>query len=167
MAQCDAHVTSFLVQRDNLPVQSMVDKISDSEYSEKLTNNALYKKFDSLLRQSYLEAKENKFEFRPDSFGGYGLHYVGETVLKAFQSNTFISNLWAALEKIDTEDEDKIKPISVFKPTDFCNLSRIMVVSVRFLNHPCFPNCEYEVKDWKNRICVKLKIIRDIDPETE
>ena len=88
LAQCDAHVTSFLVQRGDLPVQSMVDKISESEYSEKLTNNALYKKFDSLLRQSYLEAKENKFEFRPDSFGGYGLHYVGENVLKTFQSNT-------------------------------------------------------------------------------
>ena len=36
LAQCDAHATSFLVQRDDLLVQSMVDKISESEYSENL-----------------------------------------------------------------------------------------------------------------------------------
>ena len=105
-----------------------------------------------------LRRKKTSSSFGRTVLGGYGLHYVGENVLKAFQSNTLISNLWAALEKIDTEDEDKIKPISVFKPTDFCNLSQIMVGSVRFVNHSCFPNCEYEVKDWKNRKCVKLKI---------
>ena len=55
----------------------------------------------------------------------------------------------------------------MFKPTEICRKSRIMIGAVRFENRSCSPNCRYQITEWKRRKCVKLQIVREILPGDE
>ena len=167
LAQCDAHVTELIVQYEGVPVESMVEKVPAQQYSELLQTDSLYQSFDQLLRTNYEDAKKANFTFKHDSFGGYGLFYVGRKSLKPGKPDQDIENVWAAIEQIDAENESKISPVSVFKPTEICRKSRIMIGAVRFANHSCSPNCRYQITEWKRRKCVKLQIVREILPGDE
>ena len=167
LAQCDAHVTELLVQYEGVPVESMVEKVPAQQYSELLQTDSLYESFDQLLRTNYEDAIKANFTFKHDSFGGYGLFYVGRKSLKPGKPDQDIENVWAAIEQIDAENESKISPVSVFKPTEICRKSRIMIGAVRFANHSCSPNCRYQITEWKRRKCVKLQIVREILPGDE
>ena len=140
LAQCDAHVTELLVQYEGVPEKSMVEKVSAQQYSELLQTDSLHQRFDQLLRTNYENAKKANFTFRHDSFGGYGLFYVGRKSLKPLKPDQVIENVWTAIEQIDAENESKISPVSVFKPIEICRKSRIMIGAVRFANHSCSPN---------------------------
>ena len=75
--------------------------------------------------------------------------------------------MWAVLEQVDSTDENKILPISVFKPTKVCNKMRLICGSVRFLNHSCDPNCQFVVCELGAQKCVKVEILKDIHPGDE
>ena len=167
LAQCDAHVAAELVQNASVQVESMVAKLSINEYEKLVFANSLYKLFDELLRLSYNEAKQAKFYFKIEEFGGYGLFYGGEETLKVSKTGVPIPKVWAVLEKINSADKASIKPISVFQSTKACSRSRIMVGTVRFANHSCDPNCWYQLSESKGRHFVNLIVIRDILPEEE
>ena len=157
-------MTELLVQYEGVPVESMVEKVPAQQYSELLQTDSLYESFDQLLRSNYEDAIKANFTFKHDSFGGYGLFYVGKESLKPGKPDQDIENVWAAIEQIDAENESKISPVSVFKPTEICKKSRIMIGAVRFANHSCSPNCRYQITEWKRRKCVKLQIVREILP---
>ena len=167
LAQCDAHVTVELINDGTVQVESMVEKTSDEEYKFLLDCNPLFKKYDQLLRLSYAEAKEAKHAIKPDIFGGYGLFYEGDEILRVPKKKKFLPKLWSVLEKIKDCDESSIKAVSVFKPTSACSHSRIIVGAVRFANHSCRPNCEYQISEWKGQHFVNLAVIRDIMPGHE
>ena len=63
---------------------------------KKFANNGFYKNLILCCDKVTLRPKKKKFELQPDSFGDYGLPYVGEFILKAIQSNTLVSNRRAA-----------------------------------------------------------------------
>ena len=149
LAQCDAHVTVELIKDGTVEVESMVENTSGEEYKFLLDCYPLFKKYDQLLRLSYAEVKEAKYTIKPDIFGGYGLFYEGDEILRVPKKKKFLPKLWSVLEKIKGCDESSIKAVSVFKPTSACSHSRIMVGPVRFANLSCRPNCENQISEWK------------------
>ena len=108
----------------------MVDRLPHEENKTLTENSTLYTRFDCLLRLCYSQCKAANFNVNFESFGGYGLFNEEDAVLKPGKNCP--TGLWAILEYFDREDENLIKPISVFKSTAACKKSRIMVDAVRF-----------------------------------
>ena len=166
LAQCDAQITNEMIAQNGRQVIAMVEKFSTEHYLKLVEEQPLYAKYDSLLRVCYNEATNSSFEFKLDSFGGYGLFFNGTDTLKVSKRKV-LENSWAILEQVDSTDENKILPISVFKPTKVCNKMRLMCGSVRFVNHSCDPNCQFVVCEVGAQKCVKVEILKDIHPGEE
>ena len=160
LAQCDSQITFEVVCREGRDIECMVDRLPHEEYKNLIENDTLNTRFDCLLTLCYSQCKEANFDINFDSFGGYGLFYEGDAVFKPGKNCP--TGLWAILEYIDHEDENLIKPISVFKSTAACKKSRIMVGAVRFAKNCCVPNCEYVITEWNGVKCIQLKVIKEI-----
>ena len=160
-------MTKAVLEETNRFVDTRVKKLSVEEYQVLLESSPLHSFYDQLLRKCYQEAKNANFSIRPDSFCGYGLFYSGADVLETSKQKDCLEGLCALLEVIDDEDQQLIKPISIFQATEVCKKSRVMIGAVRFANHSCKPNCKYDIKEVNNRKRVKLRLVRDISPGEE
>ena len=64
--QADAKVTKEIIEIDGYPVEPVVEMLSSAEYRDALSTDSCLMEFDSLLRESYRVAIENKFVFKRD-----------------------------------------------------------------------------------------------------
>ena len=70
LAQADAKVTKEIFEIDGYPVEPVVEMLSSAEYRDALSTDSCLMEFDSLLRESYRVAIENKCVFKRDLYGG-------------------------------------------------------------------------------------------------
>ena len=109
LAQCDAQITNEMIAQNGREFIAMVEKFSPEHYLKLVEEQALYAKYDSLLRVCYNEATNSSFEFKLDNFGGYGLFFNGTDTLEVSKRKV-LENLWAILEQMDSTDEKKSCP---------------------------------------------------------
>ena len=123
LAQADSHVANELISVQGVQIDPLVEKLSSDDYQTKLAIDTVLKSFDSLLRQSYSDACINRFEIKLDTFGGYGLYYVGENVFLPKNSHPVkvLPSIVDYIEKIPHEILSSFKEISIFKKTDSCS----------------------------------------------
>ena len=107
LAQCDSQVLFEVVCREGREIECMVDRLPHEEYKNLVENDTLYARFDCLLRLCYSQCKEANFNINFDSFGGCGLFYEGDAVLKPGKNCP--TGLLTIVKYIDHEDENLIK----------------------------------------------------------
>ena len=169
LAQADAHVTKELLEIDGFPIESLVEMLKPDEYQAALATDSVLKEFDRLLRVSYTAARENGFEFKKDTFGGYGLFYVGDEIISPKRAHPVkvLSSVLGYVEKIPKEALSSFKDISIFRKTESCSFDRVMLGTTRFANHSCNPNCRYTLKEVNSRRCIQLEVLKNISKNDE
>ena len=145
----------------------MVEKIDCVEYENIVQNNTMYNKNDQQLQNCYDDLEKLLFEIRLDRYGGYGLFYTGTKPLMSQMSNTPVPLARAYLEKNPLYHENEFKQISIFERTARCKNLRIMVGSVRFVNHSCKPHCSYRISEHISKSFVRLVVVKPIKSEDE
>ena len=119
---------------------------------------SLHAKVDARLCNCYNEAKNSVYIFKADIFEGSGLFLSGTEDLKIAR-NKVLKNLWGNSGAYwKKEEENQIQSISVFKPTNVCKKNRLMVGTVRFVNHSDDPNCDYVISEKSGQKCANQKI---------
>ena len=169
LAQADAHVTNDLISMQGVQVEPLVEMLSSDDYQRKLARDTVLKSFDSLLRQSYSDARANSFEIKLDAFDGYGLYYAGENVILPKNSHPVkvLPSIVGYIEKIPDDTLSSFKEISIFKKTDSCSFDRVMLGATRFANHCCRPNCRYLLRNLNSRRCIQLEVLKPINKKDE
>ena len=169
LAQADAHVTKELLEIDGFPIESLVEMLKPDEYQAALATDSGLKEFDRLLRASYTAARENGFEFKKDTFGGYGLFYVGDEIISPKRAHPVkvLSSVLCYVEKIPKEALSSFKDIFIFRKTESCSFDRVMLGTTRFANHSCNPNCRYTLKEVNSRRCIQLEVLKNISKNDE
>ena len=115
IAQADAHVTNSTIKVGSLVVASTVEMLTASEYGKKLEEDSRLQEFDTLLRKCYAAARLSGLSFEADQFGGYGLFYKDDRLLKPETTfpRTYLPGVVGFIEKIPEKCLDSFADLSL------------------------------------------------------
>ena len=106
-----------------------------------MSTDSCLMEFDSLLRESYRVAIENKFGFKHD--------YVGEDQVNPRRCHPIkiLPSVVGFVKTIPPDALSSFEDISISKKTEACKFESVMLGPTRFANHSCRPKYRYSVKE--------------------
>ena len=161
LCQCDGQFgRTFNLSKPSL--KTFVDLLPE-ELDELKKAEMIVERQYGLLKKAYRLLMEFSFRLIPDSFGGYGLHYNGETNL----AKKMRLPIYGYIETIPQNVADNFTNLSVLAARQGSKLSRVMVGSMRLVIRSWKPNCEYKAIEISGRRTVEIVTLRKITPGSE
>ena len=160
LSHCDGHVVKELVEYNNRPAETAVNRIkSTRRYENLLKNNPIWRNCHNFLKKSY-ESISDRFKIVHDNYGGYRMLYCGNNALPSKTVLTDGPKGYLARIKDDATN------LSVIQKSSDRSKSYLMLGPIRFLNSDCEPNCEYDFSS-QDTYLVRLRTFKKISPNSE